>query len=146
MIDFLKELFVYSHQMNQQLCMLLTQQPAPERSITLMSHIINAQEIWNSRLETISIQRGVWDVHRADQLLQMDQMNELKTMHILELVDLGSTLQYRNSKGEEFVNTAKDILFHMVNHATHHRGQIATDLRIHGIPPLAMDYIFYKRK
>ena len=38
------------------------------------------------------------------------------------------------------------MLFHFVNHSTYHRGQIASNLKEHGIEPLVTDYIFYKRK
>lgn len=39
----------------------------------------------------------------------------------------------------------KDIMFHIVNHSTYHRAQIATELKDHGIEPLKTDYILYKR-
>ena len=51
-----------------------------------------------------------------------------------------------NSKGETFSNKIKDILFHIINHSTYHRAQIATDLKQNGIEPINTDYIFYKRK
>jgi uncharacterized damage-inducible protein DinB len=44
-----------------------------------------------------------------------------------------------------FSNTIKDILFHMINHSTHHRAQIAMDMRNNKLEPLPLDYIFYKR-
>lgn len=39
----------------------------------------------------------------------------------------------------------QQILFHIANHFTHHRGQIISDLRQNGIEPRISDYIFYKR-
>jgi uncharacterized damage-inducible protein DinB len=44
-----------------------------------------------------------------------------------------------------FTNTIKDILFHIINHSTNHRGQIAVDFRNNGLEPLVLDYVFYKR-
>jgi uncharacterized damage-inducible protein DinB len=54
-------------------------------------------------------------------------------------------VEYENSEGRTFANDVKDILFHVVNHSTHHRGQIMMDLRASGITPEPLDYIFYKR-
>ncbi|QLH28398.1 MAG: hypothetical protein HWD63_02710 [Candidatus Parvibacillus calidus] len=40
----------------------------------------------------------------------------------------------------------KDIIFHIINHSTYHRGQIAMEFRQSGLEPLNTDYIFYKGK
>lgn len=58
---------------------------------------------------------------------------------------LKKKISYKNSRGERFENSVRDILFHVINHSTYHRGQIATDCKLHGMTPLATDYIFYKR-
>ena len=44
--------------------------------------------------------------------------------------DLGSTVAYRNSQGERFERSLHDVLDHVANHGTHHRGQIVLLLRI----------------
>ncbi len=68
-------------------------------------------------------------------------------LHSMEQVpdDLNKRVEYENSEGRTFANDVKDILFHVVNHSTHHRGQIMMDLRVSGIAPEPLDYIFYKR-
>ncbi|TNF76236.1 MAG: damage-inducible protein DinB, partial [Bacteroidetes bacterium] len=52
---------------------------------------------------------------------------------------------YENTEGRSFSNTLQDILFHIVNHSTHHRGQITMDFRKNGMDPPLLDYILYKR-
>jgi uncharacterized damage-inducible protein DinB len=54
-------------------------------------------------------------------------------------------LDYENSEDRLFTNTLKDMLFHIINHSTHHRAQISVDFRTNGIEPLNLDYILYKR-
>jgi uncharacterized damage-inducible protein DinB len=43
----------------------------------------------------------------------------------LNAYDLDSEVRYRNSKGRKFRHPLWQILLHMFNHQTHHRGQIA---------------------
>jgi uncharacterized damage-inducible protein DinB len=60
--------------------------------------------------------------------------------------DLNRTVSYRNSSGTAFDTPLAVIAHHVVNHATHHRGQIAREIRrADGTPP-ATDYIFYDRE
>ncbi|MEM1003550.1 MAG: DinB family protein, partial [Bacteroidota bacterium] len=59
--------------------------------------------------------------------------------------DFTRRIDYVNSKGNAYGNELKDILFHIINHATHHRGQILVDMRNHKMEPPVLDYIFYKR-
>lgn len=42
---------------------------------------------------------------------------------------LNGVIEYRNMAGKPFSNTAADILFHVVNHSTFHRGQLVTMMR-----------------
>ena len=55
-------------------------------------------------------------------------------------------LPYKNMKGEAFVQPINEILLHLSNHGTYHRGQLVTQLRqvgAEGIP--ATDYILFAR-
>jgi uncharacterized damage-inducible protein DinB len=47
-----------------------------------------------------------------------------KDRHFLE-----KKISYTNTKGLTFTNGVEDILFHVVNHSTFHRGQLVTMLR-----------------
>ena len=50
---------------------------------------------------------------------------------------------YRNTKGEPFERAVWQIVLHVVNHATYHRGQITTMLRQLGRKPVGTDLITY---
>ena len=54
---------------------------------------------------------------------------------------LGKKLDYRNSKGQLFSARVADILTHVINHASYHRGQIAAEIRASGHAPAMTDYI-----
>lgn len=56
---------------------------------------------------------------------------------------LGQTLQYRNVKGEEMQRVIQEVLVHLFNHQTHHRGQITTLLTQQGVDVGVTDFIHY---
>ncbi|TBR42250.1 damage-inducible protein DinB [Marinomonas agarivorans] len=46
---------------------------------------------------------------------------------------LSSTLTYKNTKGKLFHKKMSDLVLHLFNHQTHHRGQVSTLLNQQGI-------------
>ena len=59
---------------------------------------------------------------------------------------LSQKLSYKNLKGEPWEDYVLDILFHVVNHGTYHRGQLVTMLRELGVTELVnTDLIRYVR-
>jgi uncharacterized damage-inducible protein DinB len=147
MQDFFKELFQYNYHMNWKLIdMFLTnRESVTPKSLLLASHIINAHNIWNSRILSIEPAFKVWEEHSMDGWAGVNEDNYNHSLRILDTVELDKTLAYNSSKGEPFSNTVRDILFHVVNHSNYHRAQIATEFKGVGITPLTSDYIFYKR-
>lgn len=146
MIALFQELFEYHHHFNQAFVDEFEKHMdrLPERTYPLFCHVINAHQVWNARI-TGSQPVGVHDVHTLEKCREMDRENYRQTTLILSKEDMGGEIFYKNSKGEEYSNSVRDILFHVVNHSTHHKGQIVSDFRQQGIPPLVTDYISYKR-
>ena len=146
--EFLKTLFNYHHQCNQKLAAayMERQEQVSERSVKLFSHVLNAHHIWNSRIRGTKPACAVWDVQQVEVFLGLDLQNYEDSLQILEQYDLGETVTYRTSTNQEFSNAIGDILFHVINHSTYHRGQIASDFKQQGIAPLVTDYIFWKRE
>jgi uncharacterized damage-inducible protein DinB len=52
-------------------------------------------------------------------------------------------LVYRNVAGEEHARGLSDIVLHLVNHGTHHRGQMSAALTAMGQPAPVLDYLYY---
>lgn len=66
------------------------------------------------------------------------------------LADLGEaaldrTVPYANIAGEPLASSISEMLRHVVNHSTYHRGQIVTMLRQLGKRPPSTDMILYFR-
>lgn len=147
MKPFLEELFRYNLHCNQQLAAVFQRESAAvgAKSVALFSHILNAHHIWNNRISGRSTEYGVWDNHAIDAFAAIDRLNHEETRGILATCDLTDDITYKTNAGMPFVNTILDTLFHVINHSTYHRGQIAMLFRQNGVEPLATDYIRYKR-
>jgi uncharacterized damage-inducible protein DinB len=146
MIEFFKDIFEYHNHFNQKLADLLSENrdQISERTKKLFSHSINAHQLWNSRILNFD-PFAVLQMHSFEKVKIIDKENYLDTLKILKEYDLENKIEYQNSKGQKFENSIQQILFHIANHFTHHRGQIISNLRQRGIEPLVTDYIFYKR-
>jgi len=58
---------------------------------------------------------------------------------------LTADLHYRDMKGNAWSNPVWKLALHIVNHATHHRGQVSGFLRTMGHTPPVLDLVAYYR-
>ncbi|MEZ5003728.1 MAG: DinB family protein [Chitinophagales bacterium] len=147
MNTYFKEIFEYHHHFNLKILdqLIENEEKASVKSIKLFSHILNAHQIWNSRI--LGFERfDVFQLHALDECEAIERKNYRDTLKILKEFDLTKKITYTTSKGHQFSNTIQDILFHVSNHTSHHRGQLVSQLKNKGITPLVTDFIFYKRK
>jgi len=144
---FFNQLFDYNFHCNKKLIELCsTTDNIPEKSIELFSHLLNAHQIWNSRILGTINKIDAWQLHPVEVWGDIHYENQRSSFDITsEAEDFELRIDYENSEGRLFTNTLQDILFHIINHSTHHRAQIMMDLRQHDIEPLPLDYVFYKR-
>lgn len=120
----------------------------PSVQLTLV-HILSAEWVWLERCrgasppmpdrwvnaDLITI-RAAWATLTADRAQYLDGLSE---------AHLHSLIGYRNLRGEEFVTPLSQILLHLVNHSTYHRGQISTMIRQLGGVPVNTDLIQFYR-
>ncbi|MGA8855453.1 MAG: DinB family protein [Christiangramia sp.] len=146
---YFKELLEYSHYYNLEIIKKFNDGDlhfmVPDRAIALLSHTLNAHKIWNNRLAGKEDTVDIWKNLEVDQLEAAENENFQETMSLLDNEDIERVVKYKNSKGESYENSVRDIIFHVVNHSTYHRGQIATEFRKEGIDPIVSDFVFYKR-
>jgi|SRR5690606_13776435 len=147
MKHFFTDLFEYSHHCNQQLATAISENKniVSEKTVKLYSHIISAHQIWNNRIEPRQKIFEVWQEHSVKDFQAIDMMNYSDSIFLLERCDLNKIVDYKTGQGHVLVSKVQDILFHVINHSTYHRAQIATEFRNIGIAPLMTDYILYKR-
>ena len=144
---FFNQLFDYNFYCNKKLienCTAINN--TPEKSISLFSHILNTHHRWNAKLTDKDPVYELFQIHDLKDWGDIHYENQRSSFEITSNIDdFDERIDYENSNGRLFTNTASDILFHIINHSTHHRGQIATDFRQNGLEPLQLDYVYYKR-
>ncbi len=121
----------------------------PARSVRILAHIIGAELLWHGRLIRLDKTSAVWpDLSPAKCRSGLDEVSRLWRNYRSALTEdrLRESVSYVNSKGERWTNTVEDILTHVPLHSSHHRGQIAADLRAAGHTPPYIDYIHAVRQ
>ncbi len=114
-------------------------------------HIVGAQMIWLDRLHGAS-PAGLPTPDAYPDFVavraQWAQTESKLASYIggLSAVDLERILEFRNAKGNVFRDQIGNILQHLVNHGSYHRGQVTTLLRQLGATPVSTDMIAFYRE
>jgi uncharacterized damage-inducible protein DinB len=139
--------FAYSHQTTQRMIahLLSLESKLNDSILTHISHLINAHEIWNSRILERKNNFSVWQQHEPQNWAVYATENYQLTQEIIECYSLSEVKTYATSTGETFSNKIEAILYHVLNHTNYHTAQMNTQLRILELQPLSTDYIFYAR-
>jgi uncharacterized damage-inducible protein DinB len=144
MKDFFIQLFQYSRYMNNELIKAIVEHNdlVSDKTLEWINHILNAHQIWNGRIKRQPL-FGVWELHAMDELLSINEDNFQTSLSILDEFELSTIIEYKTTRGDVFKNSVRDLLFHIINHSTYHRAQIAVDSRQNGLEPLETDYDAY---
>jgi len=147
MKSFFTELYNYNQHFNGSVIEIIQANSdiVSEKSIKWINHIINAHHIWNARIKQQPSNLEVWGINSMENLIPLNSDNWQNSIKLIDTCDFNSLILYTNSRNQTFTNSVRDILFHIINHSTHHRAQISSDLKQSGIEPPVSDYIFYKR-
>lgn len=130
--------------------MLAAVQAAPSiEDLRTLNHIAGAQSIWLHRVDpAFTTEFGIHDEHPLDRCgaeLQRSAEGWIRYLEAQEDATLSQRITYANLRGDLWCDCQRDIVAHMVNHSTHHRGQIASRLRQAGQTPPVTDYIAWVR-
>ena len=117
--------------------------------LTLL-HLLNASSTWWRRLNLIEDSHTPGnDNHSIDKILSglLEQSTLWKGWVKKSTgADLEQKLIYTNSKKEQFEQPIYEILLHVFNHNTYHRGQLVTMMRQLNLTTIpATDFILFTR-
>lgn len=118
-----------------------------EKILTVMGHLVSANFIWLNRIKGLpKSEYKLWGGYTLPQLKDMVEEADRLWMEYIEVTDdFSQVLKYNNYVGNYFENKVEQIMIHLVNHGSYHRGQVAMLLRQKGFEPVNTDYITYDR-
>ena len=113
-----------------------------------LAHILAAEWIWLTRWNGVSPRallnpldfpdlgslRAGWAEVERDQTAFVNDLTD---------ASLESVVTYLNTMGEEWKYPLGQMMQHLVNHSTYHRGQMATMLRQLGAEPAPTDFLIF---
>lgn len=111
-------------------------------------HMIAVDEMWYLRMKGENAQQMVLkNIDTIEETEKRYHALHTNIQHFLKNIEnISQTVVYRNSKGESFSNSTLEIVQHIVNHGTYHRGNIASMIRQMGHKGISTDYIVYLRR
>jgi uncharacterized damage-inducible protein DinB len=115
-----------------------------------LEHIFFADRIWFSRAVDPRVVRGGFGDFSPGETLETEWPQIQKRWEewaaALTHQDIIRSIDYKDLKGNAYRTPAWQIVLHLVNHATLHRGQAMSLLRQLGVAPPPTDLIFYYRE
>ncbi len=118
---------------------------ADEHTARLLSHLLQAHAIWLARVAGGAAPTDAWQVLPWAELAPREAELRAAWLARLEADDLDRLIAYRDLHGNPWTTPLGDILQHVLNHSTYHRGQIAARLVALGCAAPVTDFIAYCR-
>lgn len=115
-----------------------------------LAHVLAAEWVWLRRWhgESPGGAPTAWDRSSVDGIrAAWEEVDAEREAFLARLDDdaLARTVDYRDLSGRAWTSRMDEMLRHVVNHSTYHRGQVVTMLRQLGATPPATDLIAYYR-
>jgi len=144
---FLK-LYNYNYWSNKRVLGTIQKQDVSDAKILqLMGHVLAAQYLWLHRIKGLPAPDvKLWGEYSLDTLLKMAEDVGKQWLDFVESTDnFDRELTYRNYTNDPYTNNVENIMIHLVNHSSYHRGQVAMLMRQKGFEPINTDFITYDR-
>lgn len=119
--------------------------------LATLAHLLAADWVWLRRWKgespsavpadwdrsSLAAIRAAWDDVEAERTAFLDGLDDAA---------LTAELSYRDIAGRPWTSRMDDMLRHVVNHSTYHRGQVVTMIRQLGAVPPVTDLVAYYRE
>lgn len=115
-------------------------------------HMWDADSIWWQRMEgadNIKVPSKYFQEDTIELVSRLVLQNEAWSAKVndLDADALARTFSYTNLKGDQFVQPLYQVVLHICNHGTYHRGQLVTMLRTLGVREIPQtDFVHWARK
>ncbi len=114
-------------------------------------HMMSAEWIWLERFKGVSPPRMFDEGEFADVMALRERWVTIEEhreawLGMLPVEGVEQLVRYQNTKGELWKAPLWQLAQHVVNHASYHRGQVATLLRLLGSRPMNSDMVTWDRE
>ena len=122
---------------------------ADKNVLGTLVHIFAADRVWLRRIHgqapTAFVEPEDRDFARLPEAWLAVHRGWKEWAALLNDSQVMENISYRDLAGNQYQQPAWQIVLHLVNHGTHHRGAVAGFLRAMGHAPPKLDLIFYYR-
>ncbi len=116
-----------------------------------LNHILVGDLAWLHRLTGNGPRPAALDACLYDTLPALQAARAAEDMRLITVIDelsegdLGTAVDYTTFDGTPYTQPLSEILAHLFNHQTHHRGQVHTLLTQAGVVAPALDLAYFLR-
>lgn len=118
--------------------------------VQTLAHVYNGDNLWLARVQGAATIPGLSTEGLTLEFLQREWpgLQQRWRDFAAEFTDnsVNSAIHYSALNGRQFTQPLWQLLLHIVNHATHHRGQASGFLRAMGKAPAPLDLVAYYRQ
>jgi uncharacterized damage-inducible protein DinB len=146
MDGFLEELARYDAWANAELLRAVESLRAgDERVRSLLAHLTAGKLMWIGRVRGGEVPAGLWPEWTVEESARRLRLIDREFVNLAGREEPQRMVQYENTQGAPYEMAAWDLMVHVVNHGTYHRGQLASALKNAGGVPAVTDYIAWAR-
>jgi uncharacterized damage-inducible protein DinB len=119
-----------------------------DRSVAgTLVHIFRSERIWLARLdrEFQAAPNTSEDEELRSLQAQWPTLHERWREYLAGEIDTSQIMTYKDLKGNQWSQPFWQLLLHIVNHGSHHRGQVSGFIRALGHVPPSLDVVLYYR-
>jgi uncharacterized damage-inducible protein DinB len=110
-------------------------------------HLFSADRAWLTRIEGDSLSAAKPETYPTLDVLRAPWHQVIERWPVLGgFTDAGTVIRYRTYAGDPYTNSLEEIVRHVVNHGSYHRGQVTTMLRQLGLNAVSTDMIYFFRE
>lgn len=138
------QLFAYEDWASQKIISIL-QECQDMEAIQMFQHILLARELWFNR---VADQNNPFNFEGKSlrDCVNAYEKNQNEWVKFIDATeDFERIVSYKNLSGDSLSDKLRDILTHVINHSTYHRGQITNTLK-GKVKLQSTDFIFYLRE
>jgi uncharacterized damage-inducible protein DinB len=117
-----------------------------------LTHTLGAEWIWLERWKGVSPSKPPFDEGEFKDIVAVRERWKVVEDHraswfrALKQDDVRKLVRYKNLAGQSFEAPLWQLVQHVANHSTYHRGQVVAFLRQLGAKPQATDMVVWDRK